>query len=287
MHPLDEKVTRLTPYLRESASETEQRIANLHVLIGITGCVMSVLLVMFDMLPLIMPAWLYLGILFSFLLCATIYSRWAPYRKYQLSLTAGVITILDLLVATVIVLNTGGLASSFWGLWAAATLSYVIRFRYRWQEVAATVVLFLMTILIVGRFAPVQIVTIQSTIVGFGFSLIGILGIGRILVNSERQAIRNGMAAEDETIHRIINTVQHEVNNPLTIATGNLELLKQQDSGASIVGLDKIEEALSRIGKAVSQLRELEHDRLVSGEGLLERFPLQEEQEALEEREED
>ncbi len=287
MHPLDEKVTRLTPYLRESAIETEQKIANLHVLIGITGFVVSFFLVIFEILPLVMSGTLYLGILFFFLLCATIYSRWAPYRRYQLSLTAGVITILDLLVATVIVLNTGGLASSFWGLWAAAALSYVIRFRYRWQEMAATVVLFLMTIWMVGRFAPVQIVSIHSTIVGFGFSLIGILGIGRILVNSERQAIRNGMATEDETIHRIINTVQHEVNNPLTIATGNLELLKQQDSGASIVGLDKIEEALSRIGKAVSQLRELEFDRSISGKGLLERFPLQEEQEVLEEREED
>lgn len=278
MHPLDDSATRLTPYLRKSAIATEQKIAALHVLIGITGCVMSVFLVVFDMLPLIMPAWLYLGILFSFLLYAIIYSWWAPYRRYLLALSAGMITLLDLLIATVIILNTGGLVSPFWGLWAAAALSYVIRFHYGWKEITATLALFLVTVLFVESAAPPILIPAHSTIVGLGFSLLGILGIGRILVNSERKAIRKGLAAEDETIHRIVNTVQHEVNNPLTIATGNLELLRLQESGESIAGLDKIEEALKRIGTAVSQLRELELDRSISGEGLLERFPLQEEQ---------
>ena len=278
MHPLDDSATRLTPYLKESAIATEQKIANLHVQIGVIGCAVSIPLVVFEMLPLIMPAWLYLGILFSFLLYAIIYSWWAPYRRYLLALSAGMITLLDLLIATVIILNTGGLGSPFWGLWAAAALSYVIRFHYGWKEITATLVLFLVTVLFVESAAPPIIIPASSTIVGLGFSLLGILGIGRILVNSERKAIRKGLAAEDETIHRIVNTVQHEVNNPLTIATGNLELLRLQESGESIAGLDKIEEALKRIGKAVSQLRELEFDRSISGEGLLERFPLQEEQ---------
>jgi len=192
-----------------------------------------------------------------------------------------------MVVATVIIINTGGMASSFIGLWAAAALSYVIRFRFGWKEMSATLVLFLVTLLVTHGLAPVENAPWHSALVGFGFSLFGILGIGRILVSSERQAIRNGMAAEDEAIHRIVNTVQHEVNNPLTIATGNLELLRQQDSGCSPVGLDKIETALERIGRAVAQLRELEHDRSISGEGLLERFPLQEEQEVLEKPERD
>lgn len=287
MHPLDENATRLTPFLRESAITTEQKIAKLHVLIGVTGFTMSFFLVMFEMIPLVMSGALYLGILFLFLLYAIVYSRWAPYRRYKLALTAGVITILDLLVATVIILNTGGLASSFWGLWAAVALSYVIRFHYGWKEITVTLVLFLVTLKIVHMLAPMEGFPLHSAAIGFGFSLLGILGIGCILMNSERQAIRNGLAVEDETIHRIINTVQHEVNNPLTIATGNLELLKLQESGESIAGLDKIEEALKRIGNAVSQLRELEFDRSISGEGLLERFPLQEKQEKMEEREGD
>ncbi|MFC1545356.1 histidine kinase dimerization/phospho-acceptor domain-containing protein [Gemmatimonadota bacterium] len=287
MSPLYRKVTRLTPYLRESAIATEQRIADLHILIGAVGVPVTVAQVALEKLPLIMSGALYIGIMCIFLLYATIYRRWAPWQRHPLILTAGVVTLLDLIVATVIILNTGGLASPFWGLWAAVTLSYVIRFRFRWQEAFTTAGLFLLTIWTVWRLAPVQVVSVQECVVGFGFSLIGILGIGRILVSSERQAIHNGMAAEDATIHRIVNTVQHEVNNPLTIATGNLELLRQQDSGCSPVGLDKIEAALERISRAVAQLRVLEHDRSISGEGLLARFPLQEEREALEEREEE
>ncbi|MFC1628228.1 histidine kinase dimerization/phospho-acceptor domain-containing protein [Gemmatimonadota bacterium] len=281
MHPLDKSATRLAPYLRESALETEKKIADLHVLIGVVGVPVTVAQVAHGLLPLIMSGAVYIGIMCTFLLYATIYRQWAPWRRYPLILTAGVITILDLMLASIIILNTGGLASPFWGLWAAVTLSYVIRFRFRWQEAVTTAGLFLLTIWIVWQLAPVQVVSVLTSIIGFAFSLMGILGIGRILVSSERRAINNGMAAEEETIHRIVNTVQHEVNNPLTIATGNLELLRQQDSECSPAGLDKIEAALERIGRAVSQLRELEQDRLVSGEGPLERFPLQEEQQKL------
>ena len=277
MHPLDERANRLTPYLRVSAITTEHRIADLHVLIGIVGCIVSIPMVVFNFLPLIIPGALYLGAMFLFLLYAIIYRRWAPYLKYPLAISAGTITILDLLVATVIIVNTGGLESANWGLWMAAALSYVIRFRFGWREIAVTLVLFLLTFGVVRGLAPASNLPWQSVIVGWGFSLIGILGIGRIMVNSERRAIRNGMATEEETIHRIVNTVQHEVNNPLTVATGNLEMLRLHESGDHTAGLDKIEEALSRIARAVSQLRVLEHDRSVSGDGPLERFPLQEE----------
>jgi len=287
MHPLDDSATRLTPYLKKSAIATEQKIANLHVLIGVIGLPISILMVVRDMLPLIVTGEFYLGVLFIFVVYAFVYKLWAPYRRYPLVVTAGILTVLDLIVASFIALNSGGLTSANWGLWAAVALSYVIRFRYGWKEITITFILFIITQTVVHNLAPNENFPLYLALVGFGFSLMAILGIGRILTHIERKAILDGIATEDETIHRIVNTVQHEVNNPLTIATGNLELLKLQESGESIAGLDKIEEALKRIGKAVSQLRELEFDRSISGEGLLERFPLQEEQEALEEREED
>jgi len=287
LHPLENNNDRLTPYLRESAIETEQKIAALHVLIGVFGCIVSVLLVVNDMLPLQMAPLLYLGILFFFLVYALVYHLWAPWHRYPLTVTAGSLVVLDLLVATVIMINTGGLASSFWGLWAAAALSYGLRFRYGWREMTVTAALFLVTIWTVAQVAPTQIISAHGNIVGFAFSLLGILGIGRILVNSERQAIRDGIAAEDETIHRIINTVQHEVNNPLTIATGNLEMLKMEEACDSMAELDRIEEALERIGKAVNHLRDLEFNRSVSGEGLMERYPLHEEQAQLDAAEEE
>lgn len=277
-HCLDYDKTRLGPYIVAAAVETEERIARLHVVIGILGCVFSVYLVTGRMLPLVMSGGLYLGILFFFLIYATVYLVWKPYRRYRLPMVAGIITLLDLGIATVIVVNTGGLVSTFWGLWAAAALSYVIRFRYGLREGMVTAILFLGTVELVRSSVPVTVMPPTGIFVGLGFSLFGILGIGRILVNSERRAIRNGMTTECETIHRIVNTVQHEVNNPLAVASGNLQLLRRSITAEEYhAWVEKIEEALIRISAAVERLRELEEDRVVAGDGITERYSVEQE----------
>ncbi len=51
-HCLDYDKTRLGPYIAAAAVETEERIARLHLIIGVLGCVFSVLLVTGGMLPL-------------------------------------------------------------------------------------------------------------------------------------------------------------------------------------------------------------------------------------------
>ncbi|MCK4772748.1 MAG: hypothetical protein KAT18_07490 [Candidatus Latescibacteria bacterium] len=274
--------TRLGPYLRANAIETEHQLAIIHVVIGILGCAVSVFLVWKDLLPLLVPGWFYLSGLFFFLVYATVYIIWAPYRKYSLWITAGVITLLDLSIATLIILNTGGLGSTFWGLWAAVALTYIIRFRFGWIEGIVTLLLLSGTFVLAGNMAAESDIPSHGAIVGVVFSLIAILSSGYILVSRERKAVRQGMMAECETIHRIVNTVQHEVNNPLTVASGNLQLLKAETTEETFMSrMDKIEEALARIGTAVEQLSELQEDHAITGEGLVERYPLREEQKSL------
>ena len=283
-HSINEfEKTRLAPYLRSSMVETEHRLAKVHVIIGVLGCAVSVYLVLQDMLPLIMPGWLYLSGLFLFLVYATVYYIWAPYRTHSPYLTAGIITFLDLLVATLIILNTGGLESTFWGLWAAVALTYIIRFRFGWTEGIILVLLLAGTIILgatlVGQFS----LPAHGAIVGTAFSLLAVLSGGYALVGREREAIRKGIDAENQAIQRIVNTVQHEVNNPLTIANGNLSLLKDHATEASFrAKLDKIEDALKRIGAAVEQLKELEAGSPVAGVGTIERYPLSEQAEIRE-----
>ena len=273
--------TALPILMGASTLATEHRLAQLHVLIGIFGCTISYFLVAADMLPLIMPGWLYLSGLFFFLIYAVIYLAWSPYRKYDLRVTAGILTILDMATATLIILNTGGLLSTFWGLWAAVVLAFIIRFQFSWRNGVIVFLLFCLTMLAAALSMPEVSglgISLHGAIVGIAFSLMAIILTGYILVHREREAIRLGMKLESEAIHRLVNTVQHEVNNPLTVASGNLMLLhgdsSKEDRDAK---LQKIEIALERIGMAIEQLRELEEERIVSGIGVVERYPLREE----------
>lgn len=274
--------TNLPIFMGASRLETEHRLARLHVLIGILGFTISYFMVAGNMLPLIMPGWLYLFGLFFFLIYAVIYLVWSPYRKYDIRVTAGILTILDLATATLIILNTGGLLSTFWGLWAAVVLTFIIRFQFSWKNRIAVFLLLCLTVLVAALSMSDQVISVHGAIVGIVFSLMAIILTGHILVHRELEAIKLGMKHENEAIHRLVNTVQHEVNNPLTVASGNLMLLnadsseEERDSKLEMIGI-----ALEQIKKAIEQLRELEEVRIVSGIGLVERYPLREERTSI------
>lgn len=230
-------------------------------------------------LPLIMPPIIYLGIILIYLFFSLIYYYWAPFKRYNVLVAARIATLLDLIAVTVVLLNSGGLDSPFWALWATVSLIYVIRFPFRWIEGIITAALFLITVEMIRSLVPTLSTAIPVTLIGVGLSLVVLIGSGLILVSSERSAIRKGITAERETIRRIVNTVHHEVNNPLTVLSGNLQLLKRAEfSEKEESWLNAMDEAIARIEDAVSQLRELEEERIISGEGLLERYPIQEKQ---------
>jgi signal transduction histidine kinase len=263
----------LIPFVWARNIETEHRLALVHVGIGIAGVVVSLVPSYFRLLPVIMPGSVYLGILISFLVYSVIYVLWSPYRRYSLRRSAAAITILDIIVATFIILNTGGIASTFWGLWAAVVLTYTIRFPVRWWHWPALAVVF--GGIVTAAFLVVPIVPVNRIVLVMGvtFSMAAVLASGLVLVAAERRAVRDGMSTEHKMIHRIINTVQHEINNPLTIAGGNLNRIQHQPTSGELRNwLRNIEESLQRISTAVERLKDLEEDRIVETVGSVEWF---------------
>jgi len=263
----------LIPFIWARNIETEHRLALVHVGIGIAGVAVSLVPSYFRLLPVILPSSLYMGILISFLMYSVIYVLWSPYRRYSLRRSAAVITILDIIVATLIILNTGGIASTFWGLWAAVVLTYTIRFPVRrWHGPALAVVFsgIVTTTFLVVPIGPVNRIVL---VMGVIFSMAAVLASGLVLVAAERRAVRDGVSAEHNVIHRIINTVQHEINNPLTIAGGNLNRIQHQPTSDELRDwLLNIEESLQRISTAVERLKDLEEDRIVETVGAVEWF---------------
>lgn len=66
---------------------------------------------------------------------------------------------------------------------------------------------------------------------------------------------------ELETLNSLIITYNHEINNPLTVAHGMINLAK---SKKDLVYLDKVEEALERIAAIVKKISELQNSGEVS-----------------------
>ncbi len=259
------------------ALEIERRLAWTHVVIGVSGVAVSLLLALNDHLALLTPTPVYLGGLGFFFIYALVYALWAPYRRFPLEYAAGTIALLDLAVATLIILNTGGIGSTFWGLWAAVALTYVLRFRTGWLQVLLLAGTLLATIALSLTCVP-PLDGASPYLMGSGvvFSLGAILSAGYVLASSERRAIQEGLIAECVAIQRLVNTVQHEVNNPLTIASGSVHMLKGklgEDSARECrPSLENISGALERIREAVERLGELEQDRLVETVGPVEWF---------------
>lgn len=263
----------LIPFIWARNIETEHRLALVHVGIGIIGVAVSLVPSYFRLLPIILPSTVYLGILISFLVYSVIYVLWTPYRRYSLLRSAAVITILDIVVATFVILNTGGIASTFWGLWAAVVLTYTIRFPVRWWQGPALAVVFAGIVTTTFLVVPIGPVDRIVLVMGVVFSLAAVLASGLVLVAAERRAVRDGLSTEYKMISRIINTVQHEINNPLTIAGGNLNRIQNQPTSEELRDwVRNIEESLQRISAAVERLKDLEEDRIVETVGSVEWF---------------
>ncbi len=267
--------TLIAQFLQTGAIETEQKMARLRVGIGVLAIAISPYLVTMKLLEPVMDSLLYLGFILAYLIYALTYYMWAPYRRFSLVLAARVSTVIDFAAVTVVLVNSGGLDSPFWALWATVALTYVIRFHFGTREGIVTALLFLGTVELCRLVIPTTGENIPVVLVGVGFSLIVLIAGGLLLVHSEREAVRRALTVENEAIHRIVNTVQHAVNNPLAIVSGNLQLLKRRQTGEKEQEwIGAAEEALTSIGDALGQLRELEDQRLTVGRGPLRQYSL-------------
>jgi len=267
----------LAPYVEARAVETEGVLAWTHLALGVTGLAVSLVLAYHEQFTLVTSDSLYLAGLGFFMLYALVYALWAPYRRFPLELSAGLLVLLDLAIVTLIILNTGGIGSTFWGLWAAVALTYILRFRTGWSQLLLLVLLFLSTAALSLTYVPpADPVPLSVNLAGVVFSMAAILAAGFILASLERKAIREGLIAECMAIQRVINTVQHEVNNPLTVASGSVHILqdKLEKTAAQECrpSLENIRGALERIRLAVERLDELEQNRLVEAVGPVEWF---------------
>ncbi len=266
----------LERFLEASTVETEHTMARLRVGIGVLAIAISPYLVSMDLLELIFRPIPYLFFILGYLLYALGYYFWAPYRHFRLVAATRCSTFIDYAAVTVVLLNSGGLESPFWALWATVALTYVIRFRFGLREGIVTALLFLGTVELCNQVIPATELPVLTLLVGVGFSLLILIAGGLLMVRSERAAIRKALTAEYETIHRIVNTVQHSVNNPLAVISGNLQLLKRYQTGEKEKEwIDAAEEALTGIVVAVDKLRDLEDERLLVGYGPLKQYSVE------------
>jgi len=260
-------------FLREQAFETEEQVARIRMWVAVWALPTGSYLAFARHLPLLVSPWLYAGVLAGLLVYARVYQARRLYRRFDLHSAARWVFLLDLVVVLFVVMNTGGLRGPYWGVVAVLLLVYVMRFGFDWMEAVFTIVIVGGIIVAVYLLDPVPTGTLVNAVLGIALSLILITLVGHILLKRERRALEEVFTAEIRSISRIVNTVQHEVNNPLAIASGTMELLRTRQQGKEEEPyMERIEEALERIQHAVSRLRTLDEVPEVTGEGSLERY---------------
>ena len=266
--------------------ETERWVALVRVLVGLVAGTAGPWMVLSGRMPLVMPAGLVAAVLVFLLVYSLIYRWWAPWRRYGIRIAARVATVLDLTPVVLIIPNCGGLASPYWGVGAGIVLIYIMRFGYSRRGLLTSLIVFPGTAALSQWLAPLPATAVFNALIGIVLSFVVIVWAGITLVRRERRHLQRALEAEHRAISRIVNTVQHEVNNPLAVASGNMELLRNRtggDQGAPYV--ERIETALGRIGEAVTRLRALEEHRVLSGEGYLARYVSADQVEAVDEEE--
>jgi signal transduction histidine kinase len=262
----------LAPYLRKGAEETERWVARIRVVVALVAAVAGPWMALTGRFSLVSPVPLVMAVEFLLLVYAVVYRVWEPWRRHGLRVTARVASLLDLAVVAFIIPNSGGLASHYWGVGAGIVLIYIMRFAFTAVELVLIGLVFSAVGVVAQLLAPLPAPLVSNAVIGIILSLLVVTWAGITLVRRERAVIERELESEHRTITRLINTVQHEVNNPLAIASGNIELLKYRQTDLPAPYVDRIEDALDRIGDAVRRLRELEAKREVSGEGAMERF---------------
>jgi GAF domain-containing protein len=96
------------------------------------------------------------------------------------------------------------------------------------------------------RFTPAEIALLQA--------------VGQqaaILLENARLLAAEARAQEVRGVTRLANAAAHEINNPLTVIVGHLQILRGQAEGAARHRLERILAAAARIGEIVERMRQI------------------------------
>lgn len=264
------KGTPAEPFLWESALATEQRVAELRVIAAIFTFTYAAFKFLGGTQIYLTPPWFHAGTVIFFLTYTVVYRLWRPYRRHNLTWSARVVVFMDYCVALVLIINNGGLLSPYWALLALVAMEYTLRFGYTAVELAIGAVVFFGAVTLTNRLDPAPLQIFLNVALGVGMILFLIIQLGLILINREREAIRATFEAELDAITRMVNTIQHEVNNPLTAAKSYLMLIRREGLPEPFSSHgDRVDEALDRIASVVNRLQQLREKRLIHGIGNL------------------
>ncbi len=269
--------TPAEPFMRQSALAIEQRIADLRVIAAVFNIVYASIKYFSYAQTYLTPTWVYAGTVIGFLVYAVGYRIWEPYRKYSLIWSTRTVIFLDFCVALVLIINNGALLSPFWALLALVALEYTLRFGYILTEFVLGTLVFFLGIAITSHHEPATFIAFLNVALGVGMIIYLIIQMGMVLVGLEREAIRTAYETELVAITRIVNTVQHEVNNPLATAKGNMMLAQKKGIPEPFATyFSKVNDALDTIGSVVNRLTELEEKRTLQGVADIELYILPE-----------
>lgn len=258
--------TPAEPYLRESALAIEQRVADLRMIAAAFTFLYASVKYFSGTQVYLTSSWVYSGTMICFLVYAVGYRIWRPYWRYSLIWSARIVVFMDFCVALVLIINNGALLSPYWALMALVALEFTLRFGYVLIEFVLGTMVFFCGIAITSLHEPSTFTAFLNVALGVGMILYLTIQLGMVLVSREREAIRTAYEAELAAITRIVNTVQHEVNNPLAAAKGNMMLAQKKGIPEPFVRYcTHVNEALDKIGSVVNQLGELQERRTLQG----------------------
>jgi signal transduction histidine kinase len=267
--------TPAEPFLRESALTIEQRIADLRLIAAVFTFVFASIKYFSHAQEYLTADWVYTGTVICFLVYAVGYRIWEPYLKYSLIWSTRTVIFMDFCVALVLIINNGALLSPYWALLVLVALEYTLRFGYLLIEFAFGAFLFFVGVAISSLLDPANRIAFLNVALGVGMIIYLIIQLGMVLVSREREAIRTAYETELAAITRIVNTVQHEVNNPLAAAKGNMMLAHKKGIPEPLVTyFNQVNDALDSISSVVNRLDELEEKRTLQDVADIEIFTL-------------
>jgi len=267
--------TPAAPYLLASAKVTEEKIAELRIFAAAFVFIYGGIKLLTGAQEYLTPPGIYLAGIIWLLVYSVVYRLWRPYERFSVVATARLVNLNDFLVATILIINNGGFASPYWALLALVALIYVVRFGRTRLEFFGGVLLFSGAVAITQSLQAVAWPVLLNVLLGVGVIIVLIVEVAVLLVGREREAITGTFEMELNAVRRMINTIQHEIYNPLASAKGNVALIRQEKVPDSCNKyLDSLDQALRTIENVVQRLQQLERERLVRGIGNLEVYRL-------------
>ena len=236
-------------------------MARLRVAGNFVWCLVIVPLAYAGILPLRVSRGAFVAVAVGFLVYAILYLVARPWVRMGVRAAARFSTLMDLGSVLFYIVNTNGLTSPMWMGVPLILLAYTMRFGYSATDLViwagSFAVMAVVSSAVVPNDAGIATVTLTATLIISGFTI----ALTQMMVRQEREAYRRALGAENRAMDLMIQTLQHDVNNPLAILSGNIELLEHNSNlPADAPYLLRIRSALRRISHALTRIEDLKHD---------------------------